>query len=307
MMHRFLLSAFLLLAGVGAASAQELFPLQAVPSGSSGCLPGSYCPAGFTWINDLDEHFTSPTSTAFTVSTASGGIGGVDNCSPTNAVDTPGVLTWNAPGIIIKASTAVTNGGCTLSSTSGYSTPGYFEWESIVDEGGPLWQSQWLGIGANGSGNVDKCGFGAGGTEIDYPDNQNSNGPSPQPEEQPSFFFPNNYNGGCQGGGSNGTVAQFWGDGNPHVFGVDYGDNNSLTFFYDGVQQGAPFTPTTNPGNTGLPNMEPGTCPAGTAPWCVNGNWWGQFWFSNHFNNAFGPPNAASTGLHLFWVRHYHH
>lgn len=302
-MRKLILAASLLLLGAGIAPAQELFPLQAVPSGTSGCLTGSYCPSGFTWVNDLDEHFTSPTSTTFTLGAS---IGGTDNCA------TSGVVTWNAPGIIFTANTAVENGGCTMHSEA-YPTPGYFEWESIADEGGPLWQSQWLGIGITVTADADQCGFAAGNTEIDYPDNQNSNGPLPQPEEEPSFFFTNNYQGGCQGGGSNG-VAAYWGRGGPHVFGVDYGDDNSLTFYLDGVQQGSPFTPTTNPGNTSGTTMEPGTCPTGTDPsgdlastWCQGGNWLGQFWFSNHYNDNFGPVTAASTGMNILWVRHYHH
>lgn len=291
-------SLLLLGAGLAPAPAQELFPLQAVASGGGcGGLSGSMLPCAFgNWVNDLDEHFTDPTTSVFTPSPdGDTNIGGTDDCSAA------GVVTWNAPGggILLKATNDVTNGGCSMYSTL-FSTPGYFEWKNHPDEGGPIWQGAWLGVGITQPPySTSTCGFDKGSTEIDYPDECCGTGPTPQPETQPKFFFTNNYQSpSCPQGDFLGS-ASYWGDAE-HVYGIDYGDGNALTFYIDGTQV---FQKTA--ADTSSSAMEPGTCPAGSGPYCVDGNWTSSIWFMDFYFN--GSTVTPTTGMNTRWVRHYHH
>ena len=253
--------------------------VQVVPARSGGgALPGSILPPG-NWVNDLDEHFsgTSINTSIWNVGASDYSVaGGVSNCQvPGTFIVNNGLNLFPLP-----PDSANNSNGCAVWSDYVWTTPGYFESYLQSDGGSGVWNGIFFEFGPN-----DSCGgnVGQNGTEIDLVE------AFPSGVAQQSVWY-NGY-GSCFTGGvfrKDQSSADAY-----HVWGLDYGDNNSITWYRDGVQI-ASWSP---PGGA-----EPGTCP--TTRFCINGNWEGQFIFMD-----FGYHGTASnpTGLHVAWVRHYHH
>jgi hypothetical protein len=256
-----------------------------VPAVATGCLSGSICPPG-TWVNDLDEHFTGTSlDSIWMAGTNNYSVAaGVSNCQVS------GALVFNNPGITLYGlpydTTNNAVNGCAVQQPvdQGYSTPGYFEMRIKLDTASNSWNGGFFEFGPNAG-----CGgtVAQNGTELDLVETSVS-----------SYYLHWDGYTTCDQQASTGN----WGsvDGQFHVWGVDYGDNNVITFYSDGVQ-GGQFTFSDG--------VNIGHCTSGILRCGANGNWLGEFIFFD-FLCFYWVGNCGATvsnGLSIDWVRHYHH
>jgi hypothetical protein len=257
-------------------------PVEVVPAGSSGggtagCLSGSICPPGYTWINDFNETFSGTSLDSNWQRGVTGGGGISDLYCGTNLVVNNGLsLTNNAPSGAV----------CAISTTISFSTPGYFEiYWNPGDTGGAWWI--WGGNVASCAGDIAQ-----NGVEIDPAETFAGNIPT-------LYVHWDGYSSCAQ-------VTNILNDGqlntanNWHEMGIDY-ENGYFTVYLDGSAVGGPYYPS---GGT-----EPGTCPAPNNPItspaspCSNGNW-------NFVFNLGSPQSSGELlgyGFSVAWVRHYYH
>jgi hypothetical protein len=253
--------------------------VQVVPAGSgSGALPGSTLPPG-NWVNDLDEHF-SGTSLNTNIWTAGvnnlPGSGGVSNCQVSGALSINNGATLSP----LPPYQGQSN-GCAVYSGYSYSTPGYFEAYLQTDTGTNVWNGIFFEMGPNASCQGD---YAANGGEVDLAEAFTAG------IAQESLWY-NGYASCFAGGVLRKNLAS---SDAYHVWGMDYGDNNMITFYRDGV-----LIAQYAPGD----GVEPGSC--GSLRNCSNGTWLGQFILWDY--GWQGGTASNPSGLRVAWVRHYHH
>jgi hypothetical protein len=254
--------------------------VKVVPAGSgSGALPGSILPPG-TWVNDLDEHFagTSVNTNIWNVGINNKpGAGGVSNCQ------VPGTLVVNN-SLTLSPLPNLSDGtanGCSVYTNFVYSTPGYFETYLQSDGGNNVWNGIFFEFGPNSGCAGD---FGANGGEVDLVEAFTA-GSAQQATVQNGY-------GSCS---AVNVYSRYEAADTYHLWGLDFGDNASITYYRDGVQIDKVSPPD---------GVEPASCVGLTN--CSNGGWEGQIIFMDFgWMNTTGPINP--TGLHIAWVRHYHH
>jgi hypothetical protein len=255
--------------------------VQVVPAGSSGGLPGSILPQG-TWVNDLDEHFSG---TSLNTNIWQALVGGQGQAGGVSYCDTPGAMVVNN-GLTIYALPSVggQNTGCVVQNNFTFGTPGYFETYMKADTGynlSHLWQGIFFIVGQ-----MDSCqgDFAANGGEVDLVEALFAgSGNAVQGVVQNGYLSCDTYNRF-----NNYPAADAY-----HVWGMDYGDNASITLYRDG-ELIATWAPADG--------VEPPSC-SGLAH-CANGGWEAQIILMDY---AVAGTFGGSNGAHFAWVRHYHH
>jgi hypothetical protein len=263
--------------------------VQVVAAGSSsGALPGSILPPGYTWINDYNETFPGP-SLDSTWSTS--------GCAGNTIVVSSGLTIYEASNI---------NWGgtqCAIHSASGFITPGYFEiyWQGDPGScpGNPPTQCGAAGAGAwwtfNGPlASVTTCAYdpiNVDGIEID-PAETIGNTVSQQELHWGGYSS-------CEQSYNSQTASPF-SIAPYNEMGIDF-ENNSITIYQNGSVTGS-YSASMQPGNSCPTGNIDGASPLFT-PYCSNGTWLGEFFIGD----STGACCASTAGMHVTWVRHYYH